>query len=134
MVEYLKKKKIYEIAQNLYSEELPKCRNFIYKYSRGVEWLECNEFKISSQACGSWICIIHRKYDEVRDEYYEDQYIFSHPVNGEYTYRSHNGKQVIIDNLKNTEGQNYEQSYSDSKSEGWCEQNHHHSQSRSRTR
>ena len=134
MYQYLKKKKIYEIAQSLASEELPMCKDFLYTYSGGVEWLESNEFKITSQACGNWICIRHRKYDETRDEYVVDQDIFSHPVNGEYTYRSHNGKLIMVENIKHTEGQNYEQSNSSSKSKGWSEQDNYHSESRSRTR
>ncbi len=100
MVEYLKKKRMYELAQNLSSEELPKCKDFHYTFYRGVEWLKCFPFAICSQSGGRWISIRQEVFDDSKKGMHIEEDIFARPVKGIYQFRSHNGKVVILDKIK----------------------------------
>lgn len=135
MVRYLKKRAMFHFANELSDVELPPCKEFVYTFFEGVEWLKCNRFHICCQRYGAWISIQHEIYDDSEGGYHIEEDIFSYPVNGKYTYHNHNGKQIVIDEIKkNTEGQNYVQSNSNCKSEGWSEQDYHNIKSRGRTR
>ena len=135
MVKYLKKKALYKLASDMLSENLPPCKEFEYRFYHGTEWMDCGGYHVCSQWGGNWIRITRNTYKE--DEHGNDinnEDVFSEKRDGKYHYHSHNGKMVVVDKINYTEGQNYEQSNRNSKSEGRSIEDSIHSEPRSRTR
>ncbi len=130
MAEYLRKRALYKLAQSLVDYELPKCKEMDYDAYEGAEWLKDNWIKITCLGCGSWIGVDRNYYDESVDELATEREIFSTPRNGEYLFHSKNGE---ILRIENTEGQNYEQSNSNRKSEGRSKQDNYDSEFRRRS-
>lgn len=96
MIQYLKKKKIYAIARELVTGEMPLCKEFDYKHYHGVEWLITNSIRVSAQCSGQWIRIERNEYDEQTDESKVINEIFSNFKNGTYQFHSIDGKVVLI--------------------------------------
>lgn len=79
-MKYLKKKKMHEIAKNVYGKRMPAMKNCSYKYCGGAEWLEFSisysnndDFivKLGSLCAGAWLHLVERDFDTwevVRDE------------------------------------------------------------------
>lgn len=82
MVRYLKKRAMFHLANELSDVELPPCKEFVYTFFEGVEWLKCNRFHICCQRYGAWISIRHEIYDNSEEGYHIEEDIFSCPVNG----------------------------------------------------
>lgn len=84
---YLKKRALYELVKALLPEEdFPKCKDCIYRFSHGVEWLNGYGYKISSQFSGGWI-EIERYVDDDLEMIRSDIYA-KRDVNGIYQYHS----------------------------------------------
>lgn len=96
LIQYLKKKKLYAIARELVTGEMPLCKEFDYKHYHGVEWLITNSIRVSAQCSGQWIRIERNEYDEQTDESKVINEIFSNFKNGTYQFHSIDGKVVLI--------------------------------------
>lgn len=96
-MEYLKKKKLYELAKELLKDkEIPLMKDCEYKFGRGSEWLrfsgvgdDCHSYKINSQSAGKWVCIEESAFSDyecemvvIRSDTYAER------KNGEYTHHS----------------------------------------------
>ena len=91
-MEYLKKKKLYELAKELLKDkEIPLMKDCEYKSYKGAEWLyfsgvdnEYRSYKISSQSAGYWVSI---EESDCGGKLLRSD-IYSERRNGEYTYHS----------------------------------------------
>ena len=60
--EYIGKKELFRRAQNVSYIELPKMKELVYSKFHGCEWLENEKITIRSQACGTWIENMKKKF------------------------------------------------------------------------
>lgn len=91
-MEYLKKKKLYELTKELLKDKrIPLMKDCEYRFCRGAEWLhfsgsgdDKHSYKITSQSAGNWVCVEESVYggEIIRSD------IYAELKNGEYTYHS----------------------------------------------
>ena len=97
-MEYLKKKKLYELVKNgmRYPDDLPKMKDCTYRFFSGFEWLSftgaytLHSYKVSSQCCGGWLNIQESYFDYSGSNLItlDDIYAEGTPDSG-YDYHSH---------------------------------------------
>ena len=97
-ISYLKKKKMYELLEQLVSADLSMMKNSSYRYFRGSEWLECAAddgqhytiYKLYHE--GRFVSLDILKWDDEEENFVEDERI---------TYRMVDGQ--LIKNYQRTE-------------------------------